>query len=60
MLVLLYEWCCCKGFTYADNCDSLDGIFETSGLIVGVLGHYDLGLIVEKVFNAADTVESVV
>lgn len=28
-----------EGYTYADNGDSLNGIFEAGGLVLGVLGH---------------------
>lgn len=27
-------------FTYTDNGDSLDGVFEADGLVFGVLGHF--------------------
>jgi hypothetical protein len=29
-----------EGYTYTDNGDSLNGVFEAGGLVRGVLGHF--------------------
>jgi hypothetical protein len=49
----LVSWCvfsAVERYTYTDNGDSRNGVFEPGGLVLGVLGHFGF-FFLNKMFN---------